>query len=278
MCASTAAKVGAVAWFLALVVGFPLLVNRHPGAFPEWLPSWFFLAVVAAGFAGGGLLLKGLDLWRWHRLATSMGLERMGDAAAEEGFNPLEAYHGTFEGRQVTLDHVGNQSSEASDWTRVAAAHDGDPGGRLVVRERGLGGVPDSEFPPAVEVRDDALSDRFHVYCADAALAREVLAGPVPGTARRRGRGRPGDRHRGPGRVETAAPAVRRRRPSHPHAGRDARRRRHRDGDRPVIPRRHSAGSTSSPRRRMHSAIVSVPIPGWYVRKTKWMSSPRASR
>ena len=175
MCASTAAKVGAVGWFLALVVGFPLLVRRYPGALPEWLPSWFVLAVVAAGFAGGGFLLKGLDLWRWHRLATSMGLERMGDAAAEEGFNPLEAYHGTFEGRQVTLDHVGNQSSEASDWTRVAAAHDG----RLVVRERGLGGVPESEFPPAVEVRDDALSDRSHVYCADAALAREVLAGPV---------------------------------------------------------------------------------------------------
>jgi len=179
MCASTAAKVGAVVWFLALVVGFPLLVRRYPGALPEWLPSWFFLAVVAAGFAGGGFLLKGLDLWRWHRLATSMGLERMGDAAAEEGFNSLEAYRGTFEGRQVTLDHVGNQSSEASDWTRVAAAHDGDPGGRLVVRERGLGGVPDSEFPPAVEIRDDALSDRFHVYCGDAALAREVLAGPV---------------------------------------------------------------------------------------------------
>jgi hypothetical protein len=133
-----------VGWFLALVVGFPLLVNRHPGAFPEWLPSWFFLAVVAIGFVGGGLLLKGLDLWRWHRLATSMGLERMGDAAAEEGFNPLEAYRGTFEGRQVTLDHVGNQSSEASDWTRVTAPHDGDPGGRLVVRERGLGGVSPS--------------------------------------------------------------------------------------------------------------------------------------
>ena len=179
MCASTAAKVGAVGWFLALVVGFPLLVNRHPGAFPEWLPSWFFLAVVAVGFVGGGLLLKGLDLWWWHRLATSMGLERMGDAAAEEGFNPLEAYRGTFEGWQVTLDHVGNQSSEASDWTRVTAPHDGDPGGRLVVRERGLGGVPESEFPPPVEVRDDALSDRFHVYCADAALAREVLADPV---------------------------------------------------------------------------------------------------
>ena len=179
MCASTAAKVGEGGWFLALVVGFPLLVRRYPGALPEWLPSWFFLAVIAVGFVGGGLLLKGLDLWRWHRLATSMGLERMGDAAAEEGFNPLEAYRGTFEGRQVTLDHVGNQSSEASDWTRVTAPHDGDPGGRLVVRERGLGGVPESEFPPVVEVRNDALSDRFHVYCADAALAREVLADPV---------------------------------------------------------------------------------------------------
>jgi hypothetical protein len=27
----------------------------------------------------------------------------------------------------VTLDHVGNQSSDASDWTRVTAPHDGDP-------------------------------------------------------------------------------------------------------------------------------------------------------
>ena len=79
-------------WFLAPVVGFPYLLRRYPGLIPEWLPSWAELAVVAAGFVGGGLLLKGLDLWRWHRLATSMGLERMGDAAAEEGFNPLEAY------------------------------------------------------------------------------------------------------------------------------------------------------------------------------------------
>lgn len=136
------------------------------------------MAVIAVGFVGGGFLLKGLDLWRWHRLAGSLGLRRMGNAA-EEGFNALEAYRGEFEGRVVTLDHIGDQSSEASDWTRVAARHEGDPGGPLVVRERGLGGVPESEFPPSVDVQDEALTDRFNVYCEDAGFARDVLAGHV---------------------------------------------------------------------------------------------------
>ena len=40
------------------------------------------------GFVGAGFILKGLDLWRWHGLATSMGLERMGGAVVE-GFNPM---------------------------------------------------------------------------------------------------------------------------------------------------------------------------------------------
>lgn len=179
MCASTTAKVAAVGWFLALVVGFPYAVNRYPGLVPAWLPSWFFPAVMVVGFVGGGFILKGLDLWRWHRLATSMGLERLGNAAAEEGFNPLEAYRGEFEGRQVTLDHVGNQSSEASDWTRVTAPHDGAVGGRLVVRERGLGGVPESELPPAVALPDDELTERFDIYSEDAPFARAVLSGHV---------------------------------------------------------------------------------------------------
>jgi hypothetical protein len=94
MCASRPAKLGAVGWFLALVAGFPYLLRRYPGLVPEWLPYWAVLAVVAAGFVGGGFLLKGLDLWRWHRLATSMGLERMSDAAAEAGFNPLDRTEG----------------------------------------------------------------------------------------------------------------------------------------------------------------------------------------
>lgn len=180
MCASTTAKVAAVGWFLTLVVGVPYLTNSYPGLVPEWVPSWVVLAAVGAGFVGGGFLLKGLDLWRWHRLATSMGLKRMdGNTAADEGFSPLEAYRGEFEGRQVTLDHVGNQSSEAPDWTRVAARHEGAFDAPLVVRERGLGGVPESEFPPAVEVRDSALSDRFHVYCAAPDVARDVLSGHV---------------------------------------------------------------------------------------------------
>jgi hypothetical protein len=179
MCASTTAKVAAVGWFLTLVVAFPYVANRYPGLFPEWLPSWAFLAIVAVGFVGGSFLLEGLDLWRWHRLATSMGLKRMGSAAADKGFNPMEAYRGEFEGRQVTLDHIGNQSNVASSWTRVAARHDGDADATVVVRERGFGGVPDSEFPPSVDVHDDALTDRFHVYCEDAGFAHAVLAGHV---------------------------------------------------------------------------------------------------
>lgn len=96
-----------------------------------------------------------------------------GNTAADAGFNSMEAYRGEFESRQVTLDHVGTQENVASDWTRVAARHDGDPGGPLVVRERGLGGVPESEFPPSVDVRNGALTDRFNVYCEDAGFARE---------------------------------------------------------------------------------------------------------
>lgn len=125
------------------------------------------------------MLLVGLDLWRWHRLATSMGLQRMGSAAADEGFNPMGAYRGEFEGRQVTLDHIGNQEDVGSNWTRVAAHHDGDADATLVVRERGLGGMPDSEFPPSVDVPDGALTDRFHVYCEDAGFARALLTGHV---------------------------------------------------------------------------------------------------
>ena len=180
MCASTTAKVAAVGWFLALFVGVPYVGSRYPGLLPAWLPSWFFMAVIAVGFVAGGFLLKRLDLWRWHRLATSMGLQRMdGNTAADAGFNSMEAYRGEFESRQVTLDHVGTQENVASDWTRVAARHDGDPGGPLVVRERGLGGVPESEFPPSVDVRNGALTDRFNVYCEDAGFARDVLAGHV---------------------------------------------------------------------------------------------------
>ena len=102
-----------------------------------------------------------------------------GNTAADAGFNSMEAYRGEFESRQVTLDRVGTQENVASDWTRVAARHDGDPGGPLVVRERGLGGVPESEFPPSVDVRNGALTDRFNVYCEDAGFARDVLAGHV---------------------------------------------------------------------------------------------------
>jgi hypothetical protein len=177
MCASTTAKVGAVGWFLALVVGFPYLLRRYPRLITEGLPSWVVLAVMGIGFVGAGFILKGLDLWRWHRLATSMGLERMG--GAEEGFNPMAAYRGEFEGQQVTLDHIGNQSAEASNWTRVTAFHDADPEARVVIRERGLGGTPAEEFPPSVDVADAELTDRFHVYAPDAALAREVLRGAV---------------------------------------------------------------------------------------------------
>jgi len=130
------------------------------------------------GFVGAGFILKGLDLWRWHRLATSMGLERMGGAAVE-GSNPMETYRGEFEGQQVTLDDIGNQSAEASNWTRVTAFHDADPEARVVIRERGLGGTPAEEFPPSVDVADAELTDRFHVYTPDAALAREVLRGAV---------------------------------------------------------------------------------------------------
>jgi len=180
MCASTTAKLGALAWFLTLVVAVPYATNRYPGLLPEWVPSWVVLALMAVGFVGGGFLLKGLDLWRWHRLAGSLGLQRMGGtAAADEGFSPMEAHRGEFESRQVTLDHIGTQSSEASDWTRVTAAHDGAPAASLVVRERGLGGVPESEFPPSVDVQDGALTDRFQVYCEDSTFARDVLAGHV---------------------------------------------------------------------------------------------------
>ena len=51
-----------------------------------------------------------------------------------------------------------------------------------MIRERGLGGTPAEEFPPSVDVADAELTDRFHVYAPDAALAREVLRGAVRGT------------------------------------------------------------------------------------------------
>lgn len=179
MCASTTAKVGALGWFLTLFVGVPYLTRTYPWLVPEWVPSWVVLAVMAIGFVGGGFLLKGLDLWRWHRLAGSFGLERIGSAAADEGYNPVEAYRGEFEGRQVTLDHTGDQESTASNWTRVVARHDGDPGAELVVRDRGLGGVLESESPSSVDIQDEAFSDRFDVDCEDDAFARDVLAGHV---------------------------------------------------------------------------------------------------
>lgn len=174
MCASTAAKLGTVGWFLALIVGYPALVSRYPGLFPAWLPGWF---VFVGGFAGGGFVLKGLDSWRWHRLVSSIGLEPTWDSVLTV-VTPVGGYTGEFEGRQVTLRHSSNQTSTFS-WTTVTTPHEGRSGGVIRVRRTGLGGIPDSELPPAVGLEGEALTGQFDVYADDPALAREILRGRV---------------------------------------------------------------------------------------------------
>lgn len=179
MCASRTGKVAVVGLFLSVFVGVPYVVDSYPWLVPEWLPSWAFLAVLAASLPVGGLLVKALDLWRWHLVATSLGLQRVGSDAAADGSDPITAYRGEFEGRHVTLDHTGTQADAASSWTRVEAAHGTDVAARVVVHERGVGGVPESALPPELDIGDGALADRFHVYCENAESARGIFTGHV---------------------------------------------------------------------------------------------------
>jgi len=110
-------------------------------------------------------MLKKLDI----------GVERLGNSAADEPYSALEGYRGRYDGRAVTLDFHDPQADGQIGKTRIATVHDGESDGVTVVRNRDKSpGGPD-ELPDEVDVAGGAFAEQFTVYFGARAIARNVV-------------------------------------------------------------------------------------------------------
>lgn len=162
-----------LAWFGVVMGGYWIVGNQYGSL----LPGWVFWVVLVVGWAGAGILIKGLEVWRWRRMSDTLGLDRLGNSAVDEPYDVLEAHRGEYNGRTVTVDYREPPAESDGQISKsiFVANHAGNSAATITVRNNDKSPGGDDDLPAETSVPGEAFGEQFTVHSDAPSIARQVI-------------------------------------------------------------------------------------------------------